>query len=75
MRYSIEPEDRIYVKGYGVMSFSKYMSTHLTINTVRNFLIQLKNLQQMQSKLLEKEQLKKQQELQVIWLVIKLLIK
>ena len=36
MRYSIEPRDRIYVKGYGFLSFTK------------NFLIVLKNLQQMQ---------------------------
>ena len=26
MRYSIEPRDRIYVKGYGFMSFSRSMS-------------------------------------------------
>ena len=28
MRYSIEPRDRIYVKGYGFMSFAKNMGTH-----------------------------------------------
>ena len=26
MRYSIEPRDRVYVKGYGFMSFTKRMS-------------------------------------------------
>ena len=26
MRYSIEPRDRIYVKGYGFMSFARRMS-------------------------------------------------
>ena len=26
MRYSIEPRDRIYVKGYGFLSFAKSMS-------------------------------------------------
>ena len=26
MRYSTEPRDRIYVKGYGFLSFSKIMS-------------------------------------------------
>ena len=26
MRYSIEPRDRVYVKGYGFMSFDKIMS-------------------------------------------------
>ena len=29
MRYSIEPRDRIYVKGYGFLSFAKNMGTHL----------------------------------------------
>ena len=26
MRYSIEPRDRVYVKGYGFMSFARSMS-------------------------------------------------
>ena len=30
MRYSIEPKDRIYVKGYGFLSFTKNMGTHLS---------------------------------------------
>ena len=30
MRYSIEPKDRIYVKGYGILSFAKNMGTHLS---------------------------------------------
>ena len=30
MRYSIEPKDRIYVKGYGFLSFPKIMDTHLS---------------------------------------------
>ena len=30
MRYSIEPKDRIYVKGYGFLSFAKNMGTHLS---------------------------------------------
>ena len=30
MRYSIEPKDRIYVKGYGFLSFAKIMGKHLT---------------------------------------------
>ena len=29
MRYSIEPRDRIYVKGYGFLSFAKIMGKHL----------------------------------------------
>ena len=30
MRYSIEPRDRIYVRGYGFLSFAKNMGTHLS---------------------------------------------
>ena len=30
MRYSIEPKYRIYVKGYGFLSFAKNMGTHLS---------------------------------------------
>ena len=45
MTYSIEPRDRIYVEGYGFLSFAKNMGLHvklLLINTVKNFLIVLK---------------------------------
>ena len=45
MRYSIEPRDRVYVKGYGFMSFARSMSYNFM---ERNLLIQLKNLLQMQ---------------------------
>ena len=30
MRYSIEPRDRIYVKGYGYLSFAKSMGKNLS---------------------------------------------
>ena len=30
MIYSIEPKDQIYMKGYGFMTFTKRMSTHLS---------------------------------------------
>ena len=30
MRYSVEPRDRIYVKGYEFLSFAKNMGTHLS---------------------------------------------
>ena len=30
MRYSIKPKDRIYVKGYGFLSFAKSMSKNLS---------------------------------------------
>ena len=35
MRYSIEPRDRIYVKGYGFLSFAKSMGTYGT-KTAKN---------------------------------------
>ena len=43
MRYSIQPRDRVYVKGYGFMSFARSMS-----NIEKHLLIQLKDLLQMQ---------------------------
>ena len=30
MRYSIEPSDRIYIKGYGFLSFAKNIGMHAT---------------------------------------------
>ena len=32
MRYSIEPRDRVYVKGYGFVSFAKNMAKTLSNN-------------------------------------------
>ena len=61
MRYSIEPRDRIYVKGHGFLSFAKNV-----INMAKNLLVVLKNLQQMQQKQHGKEQFKKQQNQLVI---------
>ena len=46
MRYSTETRDRIYVKGYGFLSFAKNMGKSLS-NTVKNLIV-LKSLQQMQ---------------------------
>ena len=48
MRYSIKHWDRIYVKGYGFLFFAKNMDKSLSNNTVKNLLIVLTNLQQMQ---------------------------
>ena len=55
MRYSIEPRDRIYVKGYGFLSFAKNIGTHATkvAKNISNkysqkLLDSAKNLQQMQ---------------------------
>ena len=43
MRYSIEPRDRVYVKGYRFLSFARSMS-----NMKKNLLIRLKSLLQLQ---------------------------
>ena len=51
MRYAIETIDRIYIKGYGFLSFAKNTGAHATKfdkNLSDKFLIQLKNLRQMQ---------------------------
>ena len=48
MRYLIKPRDRIYVKGYGFLSVAKNMDKSLSNKYSQNFLIALKNLQQMQ---------------------------
>ena len=68
MRYSIEPRDRIYVKGYGFLSFAKNMGKSLSNKYGQKLLDSAKNLQQMQKNEHWKEQL-------VIWLLTKLLIK
>ena len=50
MRYSIEPRGRIYVKGYGFLAFAKNMGKSLSNKyglSNKNFLIVLKNLQQL----------------------------
>ena len=44
MRYSIEPRDRLYVKGYELLSFANNMARNLS-NMVKNISIVLKNLQ------------------------------
>ena len=55
MRYSIEPKERRYVKGYGFLSFARNIGTHaakvaknMSKNIFKNLLTQLKNLQMMQ---------------------------
>ena len=82
-RYSVQPRDRIFVKGYAFLSYPKNMGKNIGKNTGKNLsgkysqklLDHAKKLQQMHLKLLKKEQFKKQQKQLVIWLVIKLLIK
>ena len=43
MRYSIEPQDRVYVKGYGSLSFAKNMGKSLSNKYVEKFLDSAKN--------------------------------
>ena len=57
MRYSIEPRDRIYVKGYGFMSFAKNLSNKYSQKIIDT----TKNLQLMQQKQHHNEQSKKLQ--------------
>ena len=38
MRYSIEPKDRIYVKGYGFLCFAKNMGKYLSNKYVQKLL-------------------------------------
>ena len=46
MRYSIEPRDRIYVKGYEFLSFAKSMGKNLSNKYGQILLDSIKNLQQ-----------------------------
>ena len=48
MKYSIEPRDRVYVKGYGFLSFPKNMGKSLSNKYGQKLLDSAKNLQQMQ---------------------------
>ena len=48
MRYSIEPRDRIYVKGYGFLSFTKNMGKSLSNTYGQKLLDSAKNPEQMQ---------------------------
>ena len=56
MRYSTEPIERRYVKGYGFLSFARNLNNKYG----QSLLILLKSLQQMHLKLLAKEQFRKQ---------------
>ena len=60
-RYSVQPNGRIFVKGYGFLSFARNMGKNVGKNISKN-LIMLKSLQQIcHLKLLQKERFKKQQ--------------
>ena len=70
-RYSVQPKDRIFVKGYGFLSLAKNMGKNIGKSISKNLsgkysqkhLDHVSNLQQMHLKLLQKEQFKKQQQL------------
>ena len=66
MRYSIEPRDRIYVKGYGFLSFAKNMSKNLSNKYSQKLLDSAKKSSTDATKLLQKEQFKKLQRQLVI---------
>ena len=36
MRYSVQPRDRIFVKGYGFLPFAKYMGKNIGKNISKN---------------------------------------
>ena len=65
VRNSVQPRDRIFVKGYGFLSFAKNIGKNIGKNPSgkysQNLLITLNNLQQMHLKLLRKDKFKKQQ--------------
>ena len=55
MRYSVQPRDRISVKGYWFLYFAKHMGKNIGKNISKNlsgkyFLVMLKNLLQMNLK-------------------------
>ena len=82
-RYSAQPRDQIFVKGYGLLFFANNMGKTIGKNISKNwsgkcsqnFLIMLNNQKQMRLKWFQNEQLKQQQKQLEISLVIKLLIK
>ena len=66
IRYSVQPRDQIFVKGYELLSFAKNMGKNIGKNVSKNLsskynkklLIMLKSQQQMRLKLLQKSNLK-----------------
>ena len=75
MRYSLELRDRIYVKGYGFMSLVKNIGKNLSNKFSKKILNTAKKSATDAIKTASQRAIKKLQSQQVIWLVIKLLIK
>ena len=61
MRYSIEPRDRMYVKGYGFLSFAKNMGKSLSNKHGQNVLDRAKKSTTDAIKTASKGQFKKRQ--------------
>ena len=82
-RYLVEPRDQIVVKGCQLFSFAKnigknigkYISENLSGKYTQKLFDQVKQSATDAFKIAPKEVIQKQQKQQVIWLVIKLLIK
>ena len=72
MRYSIEQRDRIYVKEYGFLSFTKNMGKSLSNKHGRKLLNSAKKSTTDAIKTASKRAIQKQL---LIWLIVKLLIK
>ena len=66
MRYSTEPRDRIYVKGYGFLSFAKNMGKNLSNKYGQKLLDSAKKSTAEAIKTVSKRAIKKQQRQQVI---------
>ena len=75
MRYSLELRDRIYVKGYGFMSLAKNIGKNLSNKYSKKILNTPRKSATDAIKTASQRAIKKLQSQQVIWLVIKLLIK
>ena len=82
MRYSVQPRDRIFVNGYGFMSFAKNMGKNTSKNISKKVsgkyskkhLHHAKQSEADGLKTTSKKRFKKQRKRLVIWLVTKLLI-
>ena len=75
MRYSIEPRNRIYVKGYGFLSFAKNIGKRLNNKYGQKLLDSAKNSTTDAIKTASKRAIQKKQKQLMIWLVIELLTK
>ena len=75
MRYSIEPRDRIYVKGYGFLSFAKNMSKTLSNKYDQKLLDSAKKSTTDAIKIASKRAIQKTAEATGELIVTKLLIK